>query len=50
VSTLDPDAPFLNGESLTADDAKSDEKLMLRVFQMLRMGWVDQVGDSSNKY
>lgn len=38
VTELDPDAPSRQRKQLQADDAKDEERLMARVFRLLRAG------------
>lgn len=38
VTELDPDAPTRQRKQLQADDVKDEERLMARVFRLLRAG------------
>lgn len=48
VSELDPDAPGRQGKALHVDNAKAEDRLMLRMWQLIRAGdWLSfrqQVG------
>ena len=38
VSELDPDAPGRQGKGLQADNAKAEERLLVRLWQLVRAG------------
>jgi hypothetical protein len=43
LSELDPDAPGRQGKSLHSDNAKAEERLMYRLWQLLRAGQLPSV-------
>ena len=43
VSELDPDAPSRQGKALQSDNARAEERLMARLWQLVRAGEVKRV-------